>query len=386
MTAYSPIIQISVNGSLTGDEIDVNTLSITGGRANTGYQPDPMVATVDLLPSTSYPTYDLNDELEIQIIDPSTSLGVNIFKGYISDINFNYYAFGNGNGQRRYTITAQDPTSILAFQSFYPGTPSFVQNDAGMQLALGLGYTNFSTMSIFGTLPYTTYPTLSPTIDSAPGATYDLDAISPAQTDIIGDFCRDTANMVNGVMYYKPQDGMIWFDGVTRRSGRTAFTLGSNEIKPDINLSRSIGMIINRAKVTRAGGDKYASSTTSQNIFGRRWYQTDTRLHLASDAQTKATNIVSAFAGVSAGVQAKVWRPSTITVDLHNPNLTDAKRSSLINVFCGSRVDVTVPDPENVGSMGQITLSCYIEGWTWSFGMKQASITMNLALVSDVPQ
>jgi hypothetical protein len=376
MTAFSPDLYVKVNGNTYQTEVDANTISITGGRISNGYQPEPMVATFDILP-TDYYDFKLMESVEIEVVDPSTSSAVTIFYGYVQDINYNFFAYGNGVGQRRYTITAMDPTATLAFASFN-ASPTISQGNAGEQIGQALGYWDYA--SVVG-LCWSTSPTLVPSINDQSTSSFVLDAINPAQTDIIGEFITETASQVNGCFYFNPIDQQIYFDGVTRRTGRSAYTLGFNEIKPDINLSQSVGMVLNSILVTRSGADSTATGTTSKTTFGKRRFQRDTRLHLSANATTKANNYLTSFSNVSSGSVIKRWRPSTISVDLHNPELTDAKRSSLINTFCGKRVNVTVPDPDTTS--GTMTLNCFIEGWTWNFGVNQMSITAQLALTND---
>lgn len=380
MTAFDPTIQVIINGGLFGDEIDITTLNITGGRTSNGYQPEPMQAIIDLIPSSGNITYSLMDEVEIQVIDPSTSNPVTIFWGFIQDINFGFAFMGNAVGQRKYTIVALDPTSTLPFATFN-ASPTIAQANAGRQIGQALSYWDYASM--IG-VRWSTYPTLSPTIDSNGGATFALDQINVTTTDNVGEFIAETASQVNGCFYFKPQDKQIWFDGVDRRKNRTAFTLGYNEIKPDITLTQSVGMIMNKVLVTRAGTDASNSNSTSINEFGERSFTRDTRLHDLADATTKAANYLSAFSGVSSGSLVKRWRPTTISVDLHNPDITDSKRSSLLNIFCGTPVTVTVPDPTD--GISDLVLSCYIEGWQWTFGPKQMSLTASLALKTDLPE
>ena len=389
MTAWNPTdsVQVIINGSIYGSELDVYSLSVTGGRTSNGYQPEPMQANFDLIPSTGYLSYNLMDEVEITVTDPSTSNNVTIFFGYIQDVQFNYALYGNGVGQRRYSITALDPTATLQFAKFN-GSPTINQASAGAQIAQALSYWQYPPImdSGGGVLRYTTSPTSNPTINDQSGSTYDLDQINMTSSDNLGEFIIETASQVNGCLYFKPQNKMLYFDGVARRSGRTAFQLGYDEIRPDITLTESIGMVLNKVLVTRTGTDASNSNTTSITEFGRRDFTRDTRIHNLTDAQTKAANYLTAFSNVSSGSVVRRWRPSTISVDLHNPNLTHAKRSSLLNVFCGSTVDVNVPDPTGVGTFGKMTLNCYIEGWQWSFGPQQLTFTATLALISDLPE
>lgn len=377
MTAFTPDVYVIVNGSSYQAEIDVTTLSITGGRSSNGYQPDPMVATFDLVPASGYLNHQLMNEVQIQVTNPYTSTAITLFFGYIQDINYNYLAYGNGVGQRRYSITAMDPTATLSFASF-GSAPTITQDVAGAQIGQALSYWSYA--SVIGAR-WTTSPTTSPSINDTSGSTFELDAINPSATDSVGDFITETASQVNGCLYFNPIDQLIYFDGVNRRAGRTAYSLGLDQIRPDINLSQSLGMVVNATRVNRQGTDATNSNATSISNFGKRTFVRDTRLHSLTDAQTKAANYLTSFSNVSSGSVVKRWRPSTISVDLHNPELTDIKRSSLLNTFCGKTVDVTVPDPDT--DTGTMVLNCYIEGWSWSFGPKQLTFTGSLSLITD---
>jgi hypothetical protein len=69
---------------------------------------------------------------------------------------------------------------------------------------------------------------------------------------------------------------------------------------------------------------------------------------------------------------------NALTFELSNPELTDAERDVLINIFMGLPVAFTdLPLNMNSGRY-----QGFVEGWTWRAGFNQLSLTINASPIA----
>jgi hypothetical protein len=141
---------------------------------------------------------------------------------------------------------------------------------------------------------------------------------------------------------------------------REAFAAG-------IKQSIRSGKIINDYQINY--GNNFNSSKTaldqdSIDLYGLYSVQENSLVHDATDAQTIVDRQIALRA---------YPRPlfDSITFPLQNPEMTDADRDALINIFMGQPVKITNL-PINIYG-GEFT--GYIEGWTWTSTLNGLSLT-----------
>jgi hypothetical protein len=358
MTTFTPSFALDTDTQNLVDWCEVQSVSVYGGRYDTMTQPTPRVLTAQLTnwgTGGSFVPPNIGDNIKFA----ETNLNVTLFYGFITDITFSYRNYGNGNGIPTYTVTATSHIASLDWNHCTNGV-SYSLDYAGAQILAMMSDWGLSNR---GTVTYS-----STTMPQTGGAT--LDAVSPADTDNLGDVIRYTAQSAGGV-FYERSNGNVYYDRRVDRQNRTAIVLTNDDIISDISFTKSITAIANDATVVRTGTDATASDSTSIGKFGKRSGSRDTRLHLLTDAQTIADSLIAAF-------KSPVWRPDTVTVSLQNPAMTDSVRSAIATVFCGSKI--TIPIPSDIGSG---TATYYVENFTLQAGRGTLDVSLGLAPVAD---
>ena len=128
-----------------------------------------------------------------------------------------------------------------------------------------------------------------------------------------------------------------------------------------------------RNKVTLKYGNNAASSVEateldSINLYGQKEYTVTTALKHATDAEDQADRYLS----LRAYPREKM---DSVTYDLTNPEIDDATRDALLNIFMGMPLRIT-DLPQSI-SGGEFT--GFVEGWTWSVGYNRLTLTVNLS-------
>jgi hypothetical protein len=114
-----------------------------------------------------------------------------------------------------------------------------------------------------------------------------------------------------------------------------------------------------------SSSEKSASDAASIALYGQLSQIISTTLHNGSDAEDQADFYLSLRAYPQ-------FNFNNITFELTNPELDDADRDSLINVFMG--MPVNIDDlPLNMNSGDFLG---FVEGWTFSARYNQVSISM----------
>ena len=356
MTAYTPEYGLYYNSLDQTANCEIESVTIYGGRYDTVTQPTPRVATFQITPLGSFTAPNLGDEIYLNVLG---FYGYPIFYGFVTDVTFSYRNFGNGNGIPTFQVTATAHIATLDWNTCTPSV-TYSLDYAGAQI---LAMMSDWQQGNRGTVTYN-----STTMPQTGGAT--LDAVTPTDTDNLGDVIRYTASSAGGV-FYERANGDVYYDRRADRNSRSAFTLSASDIDSGVSFTKSITAIGNSITVARTGTDATASDSTSISKFGKRDGIRDTRLHVLSEAQTIANSFI-------AGFKSPVWRPDVISCNLSNPDMTNTTRANLLDVFCGSKV--TIPIPSEIGGG---TGTYFVENFMWTLGVGTLTVTLGLAPTND---
>lgn len=382
MTAWTPTYKIQVDGYEVTD-VTVANLTITSGRTDINQQPVAGYCQLQLLnfDNTSY-DFTVGTSLSVQVTD-STNAYVPIFGGYISDFTIAVNRAGTIGYTTTATITALGALSKLP-KIIDPGVLS--QDYDGDQI-----YTLLSNYLLgqWNEVPAAqTWATYNPTeiwanavniglgdIDQ-PGD-YELIARSSNNTDLYS-LCADIANSAFGVLY-EDANGNIGYADQTHRQDYLA---ANGYTTLDANHANGIGL----SATTRAGdlrnsftinydnnGNQTYTATdaTSQSLYGVYAEQYTSRIKHTADAENLADRYIALRATPYPKFQA-------ITFVLGNPEIDDADRDALINIFMGQPVWI-----QNLpGNITNGSFQGYIEGWTFRASLNNLSITFNASPVS----
>ena len=382
MTAYTPSFKVLVDGAEVTD-VTIANLTVTSGRTDINVQPLAGYCQLQLinLDNSSY-NFTVGTGLAIEVTN-SVGTYIPIFGGYISDFTIAV----NRAGSIGYTTTA-NITALGALSKL----PKIIDNgilsqdfDGDQIYSLLSGYL----LGQWNEVPAAqTWATYNPTetwanavniglgeIDQ-PGD-YELIARSSSKTDLYS-LCTDIANSAFGVLY-EDANGNIGYADQTHRQDYLA---ANGYTTLDANHANGLGL----AATTRAGdlrnyfniiygnngNQSYtAQDTTSQSLYGTYAESYTSRIKSTSDAENLADRYIELRAYPYPKFQS-------ITFILGNPEIDDADRDALINIFLGQPVWIQNLPPNITGGSFQ----GYIEGWTFRASLNNLSVTFNASPIN----
>ena len=381
MTQWTPIWLVEIDGVEYTSAVLAN-LTIESGRTNIYEQAQAGYTNIQLIDvnQATIPV-NINSTISIQIKDTSNAF-VPIFGGNVVDIGLEVRDVGSTMFTQTYSITALGALARLP-KALTNGVLSkaFDGNQIYTILAALLLNTWADTPGAL------TWATFNPTTTWAnagntglgeidrPGD-YELAARSSERTDV---YSLVSALATSGLGYiYEDAQGRISYADATHRS---QYLSANGYVQITANQARAAGL----RTETRAGDVrnnltiKYGSTSSAEvsasNAASIRSYGTlsqiiTTTLHNSADATAQANFYLNL---------RKDPQPifSEITYDLTNPEVDNADRDALIEVFMG--MPVAINDlPANMGSIFQ----GFVEGWTFRAGYNTLSISLTISPVA----
>ena len=381
MTQWSPIWLIEIDGVEYTDAVLAN-LTIRSGRTNIYEQAQAGYVNLQLLDvnQTAIPV-SINSTIGVSIKDTSGTF-VAIFGGNVVDIGLEVRDVGTTMFTQTYSITALGALARLPKVIY---TDALARDFDGDQIFEVLQSVLFgSWASVPGTLTWATY---NPTTTWAnaqntglgeidrPG-NYDLAARGSGQ-DPIDVYSLVSALATSGLGYlYESPTGQIGYADSTHR---TNYLAANGYVDLDANQARAAGLRIQ----TRVGDVRNAITikygTTSQNdvsdsdpasiaLYGNLAQIITTTLHDAADANAQAAFYLSLRANPQ-----PIF--SEISFDLTNPEIDNADRDALINIFMGEAISLNNL-PLNMSSG---TFQGFVEGWSFQAAYNRLSVTLLLS-------
>lgn len=382
MAEYTPSWLIKINGSVVTD-VTLANLVVTSGRTDIYSQPVAGYCQVQLLnlDNNSYP-FNVGTGMTIEVTDSSGDL-VPIFGGYISDFTISVNDAGSVGITTIATITALGALSKLP-KIIDPGILS--SDEDGDQI-----YTLLSAY-LLGQWnevpPALTWATYDPTETWAnavniglgeidrPGS-YLMIARSSQETDLYS-LATAIANSALGVLYEDAQGNIGYADSVHRQTYLAAngyTTLDANNaLGAGLASTTKSGDLRNKYNLIygNSGANTYtAEDTLSQATYGIYAETFTSRVKDTPDAEELADRYVA----LRANPQAKF---ESITFPLGNPEIDDADRDALLNIFMGQPVWI-----QNLpGNISDGSFQGYIEGWRFQASYNDLRITFNASPVA----
>ena len=382
MTAYTPSYKVLINAVEVTD-VTIANLVITSGRTDINVQPVAGYCQVQLINfnNSSY-NFTVGTGITVEVTN-SVGTYVPIFGGFISDFTISVNQAGDLGYTTTATITALGALSKLP-RIIDPGVLS--QDFDGDQIyTLLSGYL----LGQWNEVPAAqTWATYDPTetwanavniglgeIDQ-PGD-YELIARSSENTDLYS-LCTAIANSAFGVLYEDANGNIGYADQTHRQDYLTAngyTTLDANHAN-GIGLSATTraGDLRNSFTIVSGtnGNHTYtATDTESQTLFGVYAEQYTSRIKKNSDAIALADRYIDLRAFPYPKFQS-------ITFVLGNPEIDNADRDALINIFLGQPVWI-----QNLpGNITDGSFQGYIEGWTFRASLNNLSVTFNASPIN----
>jgi hypothetical protein len=382
MTVFNPVWRVKIQG-VEYTTYTLANLSITSGRTNIYQQAQAGYCNLELLNLTqAIVNININDSVSIELKD-STNVYVPIFGGTVVDFGVEIVTAGSVGINQVLKITALGALSRLPKALTDGVLNKDFDGDQIWEILKDL------LLGVWNTVPAAQqWQNYDPTITWAnaenigvgqidrPG-NYELAARSADRTDV---YSLVSALATSGLGYiYEDGSGLISYADSTHRS-----TYLSTNGYTDLTANHAL---YNGLKIETRAGDvrnditlKYKANGSSEvsaedigsvEVYGRLAQLINTTLDKTTDAQDQADFYLTLRATPQANF-------TSITYQLTNPELDDADRDSLINVFMG--LPLRISDlPLNMVSG---TFLGFVEGWSFKAAYNEIAISLNLSPLS----
>ena len=378
MSIWTPEWSLTVNGSNDYASLTLADVAITSGRTDIYSQATAGYASFTILNFDDTPvTMQLNDQVSIKVKD-STGTFVNVFGGYVTDLDLEVRASGTGGLVQNMRIIALGALSKLP-KSLTEGV--LAKDEDGDQIYTILSALLFNTWNEVPAAStwagYNSTTTWENAENSGLGeidrpGDYELHSRSASVTDVYS-LVADLANSGLGYIFEDSQGRICYADSTHRNTYLT--TNGYTSISGNTALASGIKTSLKSGDIRNAVTIKYKSNqqvsaedAASIGVYGYQAQSIQTTLENGADATSQA----NFYLGIRANPQPQF---RSITFPLGNPEIDDSDRDALLNVFMGLPIDIT-DLPANIGN-GRF--QGFVEGWTFSASYNGLAITLTVS-------
>lgn len=378
MSQWTPDWQVTINGGGDYTNLTLANMTITSGRQDIYSQPYAGYCSVEIINLDLSPiVIDINDQIIIKVKD-STGTYVNLFGGYVTDIDVEVTQASATAISERIKVVALGALSKLP-KTLTTGVLS--KDFDGDQIYTILSEALFNTWNeVPAATQWNTYNSTTTWANAEnsglgeidqPGD-YELTSRSSSTTDI---YSLVSSLATSGLGYlYEDAEGRINYADSTHRSEYLAANgyvdlTGNHALSRGIRTSKRSGDVRNNVTITyKANAQQSATDTESIGIYGQQAYEITTSLENAADALAQANFYLALRAFPEAQFKS-------ITFPISNPEIDDADRDALLNVFMGLPLNITNL-PSNITN-GQF--QGFVEGWTFSAGYNSLYLTLTVS-------
>lgn len=378
MSQWTPEWQVTINGGGDYTNLTLANLTITSGRQDIYSQPYAGYCNVEIINLDLSPiVIDINDQIIIKVKD-STGTFVNLFGGYVTDIDVEVTQASSTAISERIKVVALGALSKLP-KTLTTGVLS--KDFDGDQIYTILSQALFNTWNeVPAATQWNTYNATTTWANAEnsglgdidqPGD-YELTARSSNTTDI---YSLVSSLATSGLGYlFEDSEGRIGYADSTHRSQYLATNgyvdlTGNHALSRGIRTSKRSGDVRNNVTITyKANAQQSATNTESIGIYGQQAYEITTSLENAADAISQANFYLALRAFPEAQFKS-------ITFPITSPEIDDTDRDALLEVFMGMPVNITEL-PSNITN-GQF--QGFVEGWTFSAGYNALYLTLTVS-------
>jgi hypothetical protein len=374
MTLWTPDWRIKVNGTeLTS--VTLSNLTITSGRQDINSPTSAGYCSVEVINTdgTNY-SFTINTAVTIEIKDTSGNY-ISLFGGRVSDLRQTVRSAGSSAVITSLRITAIGSLSKLQRAIFDGNLAEGLDGAQILDLLDDLLLGSWNELS-----PAQTWATYNATETWAQAGNIGLGEIDAGEytmvsrqiTDsIIAPIANQIANSALGYLY-EDANGLIGYADASHRQDYLIAN-GYTDLDASQAIASGIGIIQRQGdlanKIIMDYGNNFNSSytaedTTSQASFGLFAEQFNSYLKNAADVEDVADRLI----------QLRAYPRNTfqsITFPLQSPEIDNADRDALLNIFMGQPVRITNLPLNILG--GEFT--GFIEGWTFNASVSGLSIT-----------
>lgn len=377
MSIWTPDWTLTVGGVLYTN-LTLADVTITSGRTDIYSQATAGYASFTILNFDDTPvSIDVNAQVNIKVKD-SAGDDVNVFGGYVTDIDLEVKSSGTGGLVQNMRIIALGALSKLP-KSLTTGV--LAKDFDGDQIYTILSDLLFNSWNEVPAAE--TWAGYDPTITWAnaensglgeidqPGD-YELTARSSDVTDVYS-LVAALANSGLGYLYEDNQGRISYADSTHRNTYLT--TYGYTSVSANTALAAGIKTSLKSGDIRNAVTIRYKNNQTVSDqddasiaIFGYQAQSIQTTLENTADATSQAEFYLQIRANPEAQFRS-------ITFPLGNPEIDDSDRDALLNAFMGLPIDIT-DLPANIGD-GRF--QGFVEGWTFSASYNGLAITLTVS-------
>jgi len=382
MTLFNPVWRVTIGGVQYQTAILAN-LTITSGRTNIYEQANAGYTNLEIINlNQSNVLIEINDSLTIELQD-STATFVPIFGGSVVDVGIAVAEVGSVDYAQRIRIVALGALSRL---------PKALTDDVlsqdfdGDQIYTILKEVLFlSWQEVPQALTWATYDPTTQWQDAENSGLGEIDQpgnyeLAARTSSVIDVYSLVSALATSGLGYiYESSTGQISYADSTHRTTYLAANgyvdLTANQaLATGLSIQSRAGDVRNTITLkygTNSQNEVSAVDPASVGLYGQLSQIFTTTIKHAADAQDQADFYLELRAYPR-------FNFNNITFELTNPELDDADRDDLINVFMGMPVNIAnLPLNMNSGNfLG------FVEGWTFSARYNQVSVSMIVSPIS----
>jgi hypothetical protein len=382
MTVFNPVWRVTIGGVQYQTAILAN-LTITSGRTNIYEQAQAGYINLELINlDQSNVAIEINNSLTIELQD-STATFVPIFGGSVVEVGISVAEVGSVDYAQRIKIIALGALARLP-KALTDGVLS--HDFDGDQIYTILQQVLFNSwQEVPQALTWATYDPTEQWQDAEntglgeidqPG-NYELAQRSSSRTDV---YSLVSALASSGLGYiYEDANGQIGYADSTHRTNYLAANgyvdlTANHALASGLSIQSRAGDVRNNITIKygqNSTNETDASDVTSIGLFGQLSQIFTTTLRHLHDAEDQA----AFYLALRSYPQ---FNFNNITFELTNPELDDADRDDLINVFMGMPINLSNL-PLNMVSGDFLG---FVEGWTFNAAYNQVSISMILSPVS----
>lgn len=377
MTIWTPEWSLTVNGDADYKSVTLADVAITSGRTDIYSQATAGYAAFTILNfDEQQVTIGLNDQVTIKVKDSSGDFVI-LFGGYVTDIDLEVTNAGTGGTIQNLKVIALGALSKLP-KTLTTGV--LTKDLDGVQIASILEPLLFGQWNEVPAATtwngYNATTTWANAENSGIGeideGNYELTARSSSITDVYS-LVAALANSGLGYLYEDNQGRICYADSTHRvqalnAAGYTSVS-GNTALASGIKTSLKSGDIRNSVTITyKNNATTSATDSSSIELYGFQAQNIQTSLENGADATAQA----NFYLGIRAFPEAQF---RSITFPLGNPEIDDADRDSLLNVFMGLPIEIT-DLPANVG---EGRFQGFVEGWSFRASYNGLAITLTVS-------
>ena len=382
MTLFNPVWRVTIGGVQYQTAILAN-LTITSGRTNIYEQANAGYTNLEIINlNQSNVLIEINDSLTIELQD-STATFVPIFGGSVVDVSIAVAEVGSVDYAQRIRIVALGALARLP-KALTEGVLS--DDFDGNQIYTILKEVLFNSwQEVPQSLQWATYDPTTQWQDAENSGLGEIDQpgnyeLENRGADTIDVYSLVSALATSGLGYiYENAQGQISYADSTHRTTYLAANgyvdLTANQaLASGLNIQSRAGDVRNTITLRYGNNSALevsAVDSASVGLYGQLAQIFTTTIKHQADAQDQADFYLELRAYPR-------FNFNNITFELTNPELDDADRDDLINVFMGMPVNIA-DLPLNMNSGDFLG---FVEGWTFSARYNQVSVSMIVSPIS----